>query len=161
MSLMRIVCCAVLITSLGACGFHLRGDYQLAPELQLLNLQAASEGGELARALKRSLRSSGVVLSETSDAPELVVSAVSHQRRVLSVDTAGNPQEYELLASTAVTIPETAAGYILPSKELSVRRDYIYESTGVLSSSDQEAQLKLEMERELARRIMRILQSQR
>lgn len=161
MNLMRIVCCVVLITSLSACGFHLRGDYQLPPELQLLNLQAASEGGELARALKRSLSSSGVTLSETGEVPELVVSGVSHTRRVLSVDTAGNPQEYELLASTAVTIPETAGGYFLPSKELSVRRDYIYESTGVLSSSDQEAQLKLEMERELARRIMRILQSQR
>lgn len=151
----------VVMTSLSACGFHLRGNYQLAPELQRLNLQAASEGGELARALRRSLRSSGVELSEQSEAPKLVVNGVTHKRRVLSVDTAGNPQEYELLASTAVVIPETASGYFLPSKELKVRRDYIYESTGVLSASDQEAQLKLEMERELARRIMRILQSQR
>lgn len=151
----------VIVASLSACGFQLRGNYQLPPELQVVNLQVTDNTGELARTLRRSLRSSGVVLSDSGEAPELVVSATIHQRRVLSVNAAGNAQEYELLASTAVMIPETPGGYFLPSKELEVRRDYIYESAGVLSSSDQEVQLKLEMERELARRIMRILQSQR
>lgn len=161
MGLMRIACCAVLCISLSACGFELRGNYPLPPELQRIKLQAASDTGELARALRRSLRSSGVELLEAGSVPELVIAAVAHQRRVLSVDTEGNPQEYELLATTAVAIPETSSGYTLLSKELRVRRDYIFESTGVLSASDQEAQLRLEMERELARRIMRILQSQR
>lgn len=155
-----ILICVVIITSLNACGFHLRGNYQLPPELQTISLQAVNDTGELARTLRRSLRGSGVTLSDSAGLPELLVSATTHQRRVLSVDAAGNAQEYELLASTAVMIPETASGYFLPSKELKVRRDYVYESTGVLSASDQETQLKLEMERELARRIMRILQSQ-
>lgn len=157
---MRIVYWVVVVVSLSACGFHLRGNYQLPPELQAIRLQVANEKGELSRALSRSLRSNGVVLSGSGGVPELVVGAVTHQRRVLSVDTAGNPQEYELLASTSVAILETTSDYWLESKELKVRRDYVYESTGVLSASDQEVQLKLEMERELARRIMRILQSQ-
>ncbi len=160
MDVMRIVCCVGLCISLGACGFHLRGNYQLSSELQAINLQVANDTGELARALRRSLRSSNVELVDAEVAPELVVSAVEHQRRVLSVDTEGNPQEYELLAVASVAIPETRSGYSLLSKELKVRRDYIFESSGVLSSSDQESQLRLEMERELARRIMRILQSQ-
>ena len=140
--------------------FHLRGNYQLSPNLQTINLKIVNDTGELARVLRRSLRSSGVTLSESNEVPELVVSAITHRRRVLSVNAAGNPQEYELLVLISIMIPEIFSGYFLPSKELEVRRDYMYESTGVLSSSDQEAQLRLEMERELAGRIMRILQSQ-
>lgn len=161
MGLIRFVCCFVLVASITACGFHLRDSYNLSPELSALKLQVATPNGELARTLKRSLQSSGVSLVDADTFPQVFVGSVDHKRRVLSVDTAGNPQEYELLASTTVFIPETKSGFLLPSRELQVRRDYIYESTGVLSSSDQEAQLKIDMERELARRIMRVLHSAR
>lgn len=158
---MRIVCSALLVLALTACGFHLRGSDQLPVHLQALQLQLATPNDTLARSLKRSLHSAGVqIQSEAADnIPELRIGAVRHQRRVLSVDTAGNPQEYELTASTTVEIPEMTNGYQLPSRELSVRRDYLYESTGVLSASDQETRLKTEMERELARRILRTLRA--
>lgn len=147
-----------LLLGLVACGFKLRGSEALPAQWQQLQLDAATPNGELARTLQRTLSSSGVQLLEQG-APRLIVSAVTPQRRLLSVDSAGNPQEYELTSSVTISASEMPNGNQMPAKTLSVSRDYIYESTGVLSSSDQEAQLRVEMERELARRIMRSLRA--
>lgn len=161
MNTMRISCLALCFMSLSACGFQLRGSYEMPPVLKTVQLKAAAPNGELARVLRRSLSSAGSQIVDSGEVPHIVVSAVEHKRRVLSVNTAGNAQEYELLASATMAIPETESGLTITSKTYRVRRDYIYESAGVLSSGDQEAQLKLDMERELARRMMRTLQNAR
>lgn len=159
--LMRISCLLLLMVSLVACGFQLRGSYEIPSALNTVRLNATAPNGELARVLRRSLNNAGSVIVTQGEAPELVVSDVEHKRRVLSVNASGDTQEYELLAVASMTISETSSGFSFTSRTFRVRRDYIYESTGVLSSGDQEFQLKLEMERELASQMLRALQNTR
>ena len=87
----------VLICS--GCGFKLRGNYLLAPELQNLYVGAADKHGELTRIVKQHLKMNqvNVVSQFTSDIPELFILPDKLDRRTLSVFPNGQVAEYELI----------------------------------------------------------------
>jgi len=88
----------VLISS---CGFRLRGDYLLAPELQTLYVSSVDTHGELSRLVKRhlSLNKVTVVSAFTTKHPELHLLNDNLSRRTLSVFPNGQVAEYELIYS--------------------------------------------------------------
>src|SRR5580704_9492802 len=55
-----IIFCLCMLLS--ACGYHLQGAKQLAPELHRLYLQAPDPYGQLVKSLKQDLKMSGVYL---------------------------------------------------------------------------------------------------
>lgn len=151
----------VLLTVLwlSACGFHLRGSQPLPAALQQLRIDAEQPYQELDNSLRRELMARGVELGVVGGAV-LKLGRVAHRRRVLSVDAEGDPREYELSAQVRFSVPETGSGFVLPPRQLQVQRDYVFEATGKLSSVAQETVLREEMERELARSIVRALERQ-
>lgn len=154
--LLKALATALLALALVACGFQLRGNYQLPEALERVSLQSSRSHSDLLRHLRRYLEGAGVVLD--SSGTRLNIGSVENRRRVISVDDQGRPREYELTSTVTVSVAETASGYALPETTLQVQRDYFYDPEGVLSAGDQERQLREDMEQDLALRIMYRLQ---
>ncbi|WP_440875498.1 LPS-assembly lipoprotein LptE [Thalassotalea sp. PLHSN55] len=81
------------------CGFQLRGDYLLAPELQTLYVSSVDKHGELTRLFKKHLKMNNVEVlpSYQVGKAELRILKDSLDRRTLSVFPNGQVAEYELI----------------------------------------------------------------
>lgn len=92
-SLILIVCFVV------ACGFHLRGAYNLPAHLSPLYLDKETMSLQLFRELRSALKTSGVELTEDSTAAASILNVDFEQkaRDVISVDSLGRAREYRLI----------------------------------------------------------------
>tara|TARA_R110000737_G_scaffold6560_2_gene20673 strand:- start:187 stop:465 length:279 start_codon:yes stop_codon:yes gene_type:complete len=81
------------------CGFQLRGNYLLAPELQTIAFSSVDQYGELTRLVKQHLSINDVKLVQKSDAdiPQMRMLKDNLDRRTLSVFPNGQVAEYELI----------------------------------------------------------------
>ena len=95
----RIFLAICLTSLLGACGFHLRGDYLLSDELQTLYVSSSDVHGELTRLVKQHLSRNQVKVLKYKNAqtPELRIISDKLDRRTLSVFQNGQVAEYELI----------------------------------------------------------------
>lgn len=156
-SAMRSLLILILLLSLTACGFHLRGSVQLPPELGELTLVDAKPATDIAPALRRALQGEGVRLMAAAPL-RLELQAENYGKRVLSVDTSGRAQEYGL--SYAVRFSLLAADGVawLPEETVTLTRDLRFDAAAVLATGSEETQLKEEMRRDAVLQILRRLQ---
>lgn len=142
---------------LQGCGWHLRGAQPLPPELQTLFLQVASENSSFARSLKRSLKSMDVQLADqNTGAPySLVVSDVNRTTRTISTTSAAKVAEYALTSSINFSVKNQQGETLIPQTLLSVEKSYLYNSNNAVSSYEEEALLRREMERDLVQQLIR------
>ena len=90
----------VLIASLlTGCGFKLRGDYLLAPELQTLYVSSVDKHGELTRLFKKHLTMNNVKILPSYQVGKAEVRILKDtlDRRTLSLFSNGQVAEYELI----------------------------------------------------------------
>jgi len=141
---------------LTACGFHLRGDVTLAPELSKLYIEGADPYNPLVRELTRSLTTTGVVVvTERKDATAILqILKNSGSRRVLSVSSEGKVSEYELYQTLEFKVRDAAGRELLAPQYLELTRDYLFEKEDVLGKSNEEEILRRDMRRDLVRLIM-------
>ena len=141
------------------CGFHLRSQYSMPTAMTRTYVQGDSHS-PIVVGLKRNLRSSNAEVVEQKDESTAVVRVFDERtgRRVLSVGGDGNVTEYELFYSVSfeLAFPGNDPN---PAQTLRLTRDYVFDSLGVLSSSDEEATLRSEMQRDLVRLMMLRLQA--
>lgn len=145
---------AVLLLS--ACGFHLRGEVKLAPELNKVYLQGGDPYDPLVREWTRSLIAAGVtVVEEVKDATAIVqILRNSGERRVLSVRSTGKVQEYELYQTLDFRVRDTAGRELLDVQHLELARDYLFDPNDVLGKASEEETLRRDMRRDLVRLAM-------
>jgi len=88
---------ALLALGLSSCGFHLRGEVEIPPDLNPLFIQAPA-GSPVAQALVDRLRGTQVRLAASAKEAKLVVRIQSERRssRVVAVDRSGKVLSYEL-----------------------------------------------------------------
>ena len=84
---------------LSACGFRLRGDFLLAPELQTLYVSSVDKHGELTRLVKQhlTLNQVNIVNTPRAELPELRILKDELNRRTLSLFPNGQVAEYEII----------------------------------------------------------------
>jgi len=144
---------------LGACGFHLRGPIELPQQLSPLYFQVQSADQILSRELEILLQTNKVVLAESEKeaAAVLAIIRTTKQRRVLSVDSSGRVQEYELsyLVQYNLKIGKT----INIEKTLHLKRDLLFDPTSVLAVGLESETLYKDMASDSARLILRQLQA--
>lgn len=94
-----LLLCAFTLIVVSGCGFKLRGDYLLTPELQTLYLGSVDKYGELTRIVKKHLQQNKVTIvpTYTNKVPELRILKDKLDRRTLSVFPNGQVAEYELI----------------------------------------------------------------
>ena len=150
----------LLITSvLSGCGFQLRGNYLLAPELKTLYISSVDIHGELTRTVKQHLKLNqvNVLASPQQDKPELRILKDKLNRRTLSVFANGQVAEYELIYT--VNYQLVFAGQAPRDFSFDLYRDYQDDPDIALAKSRELSLMLKEMRRSAADRILRDMAS--
>lgn len=149
---------------LSACGFQLRGRRALPPALNQVFIQVQSDYGVLeppiVAALRRSLRARGATVVRKSWQADsaLVIESLRDSRRILSVGSDGKAIEYELTTTVRYALRNDNANRIAP-QQLSLTRDYLFNSEAVLATEAEERKLRDVMQAELAELMLLRLES--
>jgi LPS-assembly lipoprotein len=156
---------------LTACGFHLRGEQDLSAVLPEVQVQGTDKYGELGRELHRALVAAKVNITDDS-AVTLQVSKEGLTKRVLSVDSAGRANQYELNYQISFKLVKKTTDDnqirlidLLPLQSVSAKREYLFDANLVLAKADEEVRLKKDMRQavvlQLIRRLVFTLQAEK
>lgn len=143
----------------GGCGFKLRGS--LGEPLILPPLLVSGGTVELRRLLEQGLRAGGVEVVGEQAVEGLVLQVLDEQRgrRVLSVDSRGRVQEYELSYVLRFMVTDRQGQERLAPQSVTQRRAYAFADTEVLAKSSEEQQLYSDMRHEAVREVLMRLRS--
>lgn len=152
---------SLLILLLAGCGFHLRGDYSLPPQMSHTYIEVANQNTELYRVLKRTLKVSGVDVVDSQQQAQSVLNMGNEQleKRVLSVDTQGRAREYEINYQISFSVQANENKFSLAEQTLKLQRDFLFDTEDVLGKGREEATLIKDMQQDMVRLIMLRLQA--
>ena len=157
----------ILLSILTAsCGFHLRGSQDLSSVLPEVQIQGTSIHSDLGRELKNTLTNAKVSVLDESDVL-LSITKDSFSKRVLSLDSAGRANQYELNYQLNFSLVKKIESDdkskqtiedLMPSQSINQKREYLFDSNLVLAKSNEEARLYNDMRQaamlQLIRRLM-------
>ena len=131
---------AVLLLLVAAgCGFSLQGATSTPAAMQRTYIDTPDRFSQFYRELRRNLQAAGV---EVLDSPQGATATLSilfdlTDQRVLSVSARNVPTEFEVFYTVryAITSGEQS---LLEAQELTLTRDYTYDSTLVLGKAKEE-----------------------
>ena len=148
---------AVLVFALLAagCGFHLQGAVRTPPEMARTYVDAVDEYSPFYRELRRALIAEGVELVEdaASATAILAISVDVTDQRVLSVSARNVPTEYEVYYTIEYSIA-SGEKVLLRTRDVTLTRDYTYDTTQVLGKAREEAVLREDIVRNLVRIVL-------
>lgn len=141
---------------LAACGFHLRGEYNVPFASVFLSTTGASQ---VAVKLRRELTNSPTKLMPTAKDAEaqLNISGEKRERIILSLSSAGRVREYQLKLRLLYQLVDNAGGVPIPTSEIQLQRIMTYDDSQVIAKQQEEAMLYKDMEQDAASQILRRL----
>lgn len=156
---LRFVLGALLMIMMTSCGFHLRGQVGLPPQMSKTQLTGLSERDALALALRQALRANAVTLVESAAQATALLRVLGREegKRVLSVGGNGKVREYELYLSVSFDV-KTVEGAHVAVQTLTLTREFIFDEADVLGKSQEELLLREDMYKDMAQLIMYRLQ---
>ncbi|HSX71212.1 MAG TPA: LPS assembly lipoprotein LptE, partial [Pseudomonas sp.] len=150
---MLVIGLAVLLS---ACGFQLRGTGSAEFALKEIDLQARNAYGDTVKQLRQLLENSDVKVH--NGAPYLLLLANEQEtQRTASVTSSARSAEYELTTHLDYEIRGEKNMLLLRDK-LEVQRVYVHDENNLIGSSQESAQLRQEMRRELIQQVSLRLQ---
>ena len=158
MPAIRSLSIGLLMLSVTACGFHLRGELALASSL--VPVYIVSDKDKVLRQELLALFELNAI-EQARDrniaASVLRIDSVERSRRVLSTDTNGLVREYELAYTLAYTFEGSDA--LKQQNTISLKRELVFDSSNVLAYNTESRFLYQDMQRNAARLILLQLQS--
>ena len=145
---------------LAGCGFHLQGAGSLPPAMGRTYVATRSPHSDFLLALTDTLRQRGaeVLRAPNEGAALLDISADETGQRVLSVSARNIPREYEVFYSVTFSL-KVAGKSLVTDETLVVTRSYTFDETQVLAKASEEEILRHALAEDLARRVMRRIES--
>lgn len=146
----------LICLALAGCGFQLRGEAPVPEEMARMHLSLPDEYGALGRALRPMLRGSGVELVEAGEvgAASLAVLSDRMRREILTVGRQTRVNEFQLRYQVRLRALDAAGNIVLPERELELTRDFTFDEASVLGKANEEAVLRDELYRDMARLIL-------
>lgn len=141
-------------TLLSACGFHLRGDYDVPDELSKLSITSYDQYSSFTRIVTRQLRMNEIeIVQPADDVPNVHLISEGTGERTLSLYQTTRAAEIELtfVASYRVTIPELGT----KTFSTSVTRSYLDNPLTALAKSVERDMIEGEMRKLAATQIVR------
>lgn len=145
---------------LSGCGFQMRGEWQLPASMNNTVLSGGSDATY--RNLQREFRSASASLDRRSGdikGAHLFISQDRMEKRVLSVDNRGKVIEYEIYYILNFRLLDEKGNQIVSPQRINMTRDYPFAATDVIGASQEEALLRRDMYRDMARQVMRRIQA--
>ena len=157
---LRIFSLVFMTCALAACGFHLRGAYELPEHLSPLYLDKDSMSLLLYKELRSTLRASGAELTddETTAASVLEISQEQKTRDVISVDTLGRAREYRLIYRLAFTL-QASGENVIDRSNVQLTRNLLFNPEAVLGVTEEMENIYRDMIRDSTGQILLRLQA--
>lgn len=132
-----------MLLLVGGCGFHVRGEADLPPEMARTYIAANSKHSVFYRKLNSALRASGVdvVDSPGSATAIFTILADTTGQRVVSVSARNVPREYEVWYTVEYELI-SGEKTLVPATSQTLTRDYTYDETQVLGKAREEEVLR-------------------
>ena len=152
---------AACVTTLSACGFHLRGQAPLPEAMQRTHLTGTGLYGPLRDEVMQALAGAGgrLVDDPRTAGSVLRIEGERFHRRVLSVAADRRVNEYSLTYDLAFSLYAPDGSVLVPSQQVSVTREYAFDRDRVLGTGQEEAVLRREMRDQAVRQMLRRLRA--
>ena len=160
MRVLRHLGLVLIACTLVACGFQLRGAYDLPDHLSPLYLDKDSMSLPLYKELRSTLKASGAELTEdpTIAASVLKVTQEQQTRDVISVDTLGRAREYRLIYRLVFSV--TASGEaVIDRSNIQLTRNLLFNPEAVLGVAEETQNIYRDMIRDSTGQILLRLQA--
>jgi LPS-assembly lipoprotein len=144
-----VILIAALLTS--ACGYHLRGAYDLPKGMKTIFLQGGST--TLREQFKTVLNSSSGQLVASPDKADIVlrVSKDEIERRVLSLSERGRSNDIELAGHLEFEVIDPKNGVLVEREPIDFRREYFNDQQDVIAKDNEETVIRKEMYQQVVR----------
>jgi len=144
----------ILVVSISACGYQLRGKIDLPEGLKSIYLQGGSR--QLKKIIKKTLRSSGGQLVGTVDDAGLIIHVVKEKmdRRVMSLSSTGRANEYELIYKLDFTLLDKEGKALSKLQRIEISKHYFNNQDEVLGKNNEEEVIREEMYRKSVQSIV-------
>ena len=147
-----------------SCGFHLRGNQDLSLVLPEVKIVGVNQHSELGRELIGALNNSKVtVLDESATVLKITLNNLS--KRVLSLDSAGRANQYELSYKLSFSLQKMMQSDekkqllvdLIAPQNINEKREYLFDANFVLATSDEESRLNNDMRQAAILQLLRRL----
>jgi LPS-assembly lipoprotein len=145
---------AILSMLLSACGFHLRGDYDVPKQLTHLSVTSYDQYSTFTRMMKKELRMNKITIEQpTADIPNLHLLSETSAERTLSIyqNTRAAEIAMTLTVNYQITIPDVGNKTLTTS----VTRSYLDNPLTALAKSVEKSMIIDEMRQLAASQIIR------
>ena len=145
---------------LSGCGFQLQGALTMPAEMQRTYLDPVDKHSLFHRELRMQLQAAGVQLVDTPDNSTAILSIRIDEtdQRVLSVSGRNVPTEYEVYYTVEYSLA-SGEKILLSPQDITLTRDYTYDTTKVLGKSREEAMLREAVVNDLVRTVLKQISS--
>ncbi len=149
----RLPLIVLLMLTLGACGYHLRGALQLPEAMKVTLLSGVETKEPLGAEIAAAFASADARLASNREeaGAELVITGESLLKRTAAVDGQGKVSEYELDYRLTYVLNDAAGERWLEPQTIQLRRRFAFDSARPLGKSREEEMLQQEMRRDAVR----------
>lgn len=159
MALRLITMLCLLTVGLTACGFKLRGAFELPAELQKIYV-VGSQSSYLVRGLNEMLTYSAEVVKNRADADAvLTIKKEESENRTLSVDSRGKVRESEMQYAVIYSLVMADGKILLDNEALLLVRDFINDENDIIGRTNESAVIARDLKRDAAQQILRQVQA--
>lgn len=143
---------------MAGCGFQLRGELTLPPELSTMRVQVADTYSPLQRNLEQALAHSGVRMPVGKESSALLQITKNRMKRwPLTVGSAGRVQEYSMRYNVVMQLIDADGAVVVPEQEIQLERSYQFETIRAQGTPGEEEVVQAELERDMVQAILRRL----
>lgn len=142
---------------LSACGFKLRGLYEVPEALRQVALVSASQQpSQIEPELRRALEINGISILD-STRYQLEILSERHTRRTATLTGDADADEYELRSEVRFRVIDRQRDglELIPERTLMTERVYTNQRDNITASSSQESLIRHQMQQDLAQQIVR------
>lgn len=152
-SLIVLLCAAML----SACGFQLRGSYNLPWETLHIGLP---ENNELYFQIKRGIEAGSqtkVIADAKQASASLIILRNDQVKSILSLSAKGLVRELQLTRAFSYRIQDAEGKELLPASQIILQRDMTFDDEHIFAKESEEALIWGEMQRDLVQQLLRRL----
>lgn len=155
--MIRPVLIASLALALTACGFHLRDELVLPPEMTVVQVKARDRYSPLADSLENGVRRAGVQVTEEPQEGAAVLEILSERwgDTPIAVDQLGRAQEYSLRYAVIFELRRSDGTKAVQRQTIELSRDYISNPINTIGTEGEREILVRELRREMSSSILR------
>ncbi len=139
---------------LSACGYHLRGAFELPAGLKNIFLEGGS--APLQAQFKKAMDLSSIPIADSAEVAGIVIRIYDEksERRVLSLAATGVANDFELDYRMEYEIVDAKDTLLLARQPLEIKREYYNDQLAVIAKESEETTIKNEMYLQAVRTIV-------